>query len=493
MRFEILIYAKFILSAIRLQHSVFCGIMRLVKIDLSKYANLNICVAVSGGRDSMALLSYLLEHGVEFNISVCAVNFDHKIRGESSARDSAFVSAYCHEKGVPLLFFEWDEDIAKTETSAHNWRFSKYCQAVLPEILPDGTLWKGADAVATAHHLNDNAETVLFNLARGSGLAGLTGIGDLNFTSGNKPWKLIRPLAEVSRKGIDGYVLQNSIPFVDDETNFTEDYTRNKIRRRVLPELEKAVPDASKAIYRFSRIAAEDEEYFENLINERGLTVKTPYGYEILHCPEKPVFKRAALNVLRGEGVRDYTCEWLDKLYSLQFAQKGKKFEFSEYTAYCEDGKIAICISNPRGNPGECIPFSEYVEDRRKSFSGRQLYFGKEEYIGKEEGFDGGNAGTSLVKTLRFDFGKIPGNADIRFMRTGDVFEKFGGGRKNLGSYFTDVKIPVRIRKNVPVVASGSEILIVCGVEISDKVKIDGGTENVAICAAEDYLKLSKS
>lgn len=434
----------------------------------------------------MALLYYLLGHGKEFNISLCAVNFDHKMRGESSARDSAFVASYCRDKGVPLLFFEWNEDIPKTETTAHSWRFSKYCEAVMPKTLPNGTFWKGADAVATAHHLNDNAETVLFNLARGSGLAGLTGIGDMDFTSGNKPWKLIRPLAEISRKEIDGYVLQNSIPFVDDETNFTEDYTRNKIRRRVLPELEKAVPDAPKAIYRFSRIAAEDEEYFENLINERRLTTKTPFGYEILRCPEKPVFKRAALKVLRGEGVRDYTCEWLDKLYSLQFAQKGKKFEFSEYTAYCEEGKIAICITNPRESSEECIPFSEYVKEKRTSFSGRQLY------IGKEEDFDGEKT-TSCKKKLRFDLDKIPENAVVRFMREGDRFVKFGGGTKNLGSYFTDLKIPVRMRRNVPLVAVGSEIFIVCGVEISDKVKVDGGTENVAICAAEDYAKLSKS
>lgn len=472
----------------RLQDLIFRGIMQFVKIDISKYANLNICVAVSGGRDSMALLSYLLEYGAEFNITVCAVNFDHKMRGESSARDSAFVASYCREKGVPLLFFEWDEDIVKTEAAAHKWRFSMYCKAVKPGLLPDGTLWKGADAVATAHHLNDNAETVLFNLARGSGIGGLTGINDQCIAiPGNKKWTLIRPLASVPRREIDEYVLHNSVPFVDDETNFTDNYTRNRIRRFVLPELEKAVPNAAKAIYRFSRIAAEDEEYFENLIKERGLIKKTPLGYEIAHCPEKVVFKHAALKVLNSERIRDYTYEWLDKLYSLQFAKKGKRFEFDSYTAFCEENKIAICVADSAENPPNSILFKTFVNEKRTSFSGRQLF------IGKEKDFDGKNAGTSLVKTLRFDFDKIPQEAVIRFMQRGDKFAKFGGGTKNLGSYFTDLKIPVRVRRNVPLVAVGSEILIVCGVEISDKVKTDGLTENVAICVAEDYLRLAKN
>lgn len=469
----------------RLQLSFAGAIISYMKIDLSEYRGMNICVAVSGGRDSMALLHYLLAHGAEYGISVSAVNFDHKMRGESSARDSMFVNEYCKEHGVPLFFYEWDDTIGqKTESLAHFWRFKKYLEAVQPCILPNGKEWKGADAVATAHHLNDNAETVLFNLARGSGLSGLTGITDNDLSAlAKKTCKIIRPLIACSREEIDAYIAENNIPYVEDETNFTDDYTRNKIRHNVLPELEKAVPNAAKAIYRFSRIAAEDEEYFENLIKERGLIKRTALGYEIAHCPEKSVFKRAVLQVLSCCGVKDYTSEHLERLYELQFAEKGKKFEFLGLVVFKEEGKIAICIEKFLDHAENGCPFKEYYRFEHSKYFGQILYIEWESYF-NDEWYDS----LENPKTLKFDFDKISQSAVVRFMREGDKFKKFGGGTKNLGDYFTDKKIPVRIRKNIPVVADGSQILIVCGVEISDSVKVDEYTKTVALCVAEDYV-----
>lgn len=421
----------------------------------------------------MALLHYLLAHGAEYGISVSAVNFDHKMRGEVSARDSSFVAEYCKEHGVPLIFYEWECEGQKTETSARNWRRERYF---------DAAEYFNA-AVATAHHLNDNAETVLFNLARGSGLSGLTGITDIDLSVlANKPCKFIRPLIACSREEIDAYIAENNIPYVDDETNFTDNYTRNKIRHNVLPELEKAVPNAAKAIYRFSRIAAEDEEYFENLIKERGLVKYTALGHEIATCIEKPVFKRAILRALKERGIKDYTFEHLDRLYELQFAEKGKKFEFLGLTAFSEEGKIAICSDELLDYSENGCPFKDHYRFEYSKHFGQILYIEMEKYFNNEWYDSLGNP-----KTLKFDFDKIPKTAVIRFMREGDKFKKFGGGTKNLGDYFTDKKIPVRIRKHIPVIADGSQILIVCGVEISDSVKVDEYTKTVALCVAEDY------
>lgn len=437
-----------------------------MKVDLSKYRGMNICVAVSGGRDSMALLHYLLAHGKELGITVSAVNCNHKMRGENSARDSAFVAEYCKEHGVPLLFFEWNCDGQKTETSARNWRRMMYFAAAE----------RFNAAVATAHHLNDNAETVLFNLARGSGLSGLTGIDDVEYTSDGRRLKLIRPLIGCSREEIDEYIAENAVPFVDDETNFTDNYTRNKIRHNVLPELERAVGGAARAIYRFSRIAAEDEQYFEDLIAQRGLVRHTPLGWEIAYCPEKPVFKRAVLQALKG--AKDYTSEHLDRLYDLQFAENGKKFEFLGLTAYSENGKIAIRVDFSEDNATKEVPFLQYVST---NFCGQTLYITQDSFTDDL---------AENLKTLRFDFDKIPQTAVVRFMRDGDKFKKFGGGTKNLGDYFTDKKIPVRIRKFIPLIADGNQVLVACGVEISDTVKVDGSTKRVAFCVAQDYLKL---
>ena len=196
-----------------------------MKVNLAPYAGKKVCVAVSGGKDSMALLHYIEMHGKEFGITLSALNCDHGIRGEASERDSAFVAAYCGGNCIKLHLFKAENGQFKSENDARTWR-----QACYNSVLADG----GADLIATAHHMNDNAETVLFNLARGTALSGMTGITDLPASG------LIRPLIGCSRKEIDEYIEENDIPFVTDESNFTDDYTRNKIRHNVLPALEEA-------------------------------------------------------------------------------------------------------------------------------------------------------------------------------------------------------------------------------------------------------------
>lgn len=426
-------------------------------IELAKYADMKICVAVSGGKDSMALLHYLYTRAREYGITLSALNCDHKIRGETSARDSAFVKEWCGEHNIPLSFFVWQTEREKTESAARAWRLECYRKA----------LESGADAVATAHHMNDNAETVLFNLARGSSLSGMKGITD---GAG-----IIRPLISCTRGQIDNYIRENNIPYVEDESNFTDDYTRNKIRHNVLPELEKAVPNAVNAIYRFSRLAADDEEYFDGIIKERNLVKRIPQGAEIAFCKEKVIFRRAVLKGLRSfqSDIKDYTAEHLERLYNLQFAENGKRFGFLNLTAYKEEGKIAIIKETDIFC--EEVPFKNFCGD---SFCGQLFIICESE-------------GRGNTKTLKFDPGCIPESAVIRFMKAGDKFKRFGGGTKSLGDYFTDKKIPQRIRKQIPLIADGSEVLAVGGVEISDKIKITEKTEKIYYLVCDDYRALT--
>ena len=422
-------------------------------INLEQYSGKRICVAVSGGRDSMALLHYFYGNAEKFGIKLSAVNCDHKIRGESSLSDSRFVAGFCRERSIPLKFFEWNGDAVKTENSARIWRRECYRTALKPDS--DGG-WDGADMIATAHHMGDNAETVLFNLARGSALAGMTGITDCESESG---LKIVRPFIGISRSRIEEYVKENSVPYVDDETNFTDAYTRNKIRHNVLPELYKAVPGAERAIFRFSRLAAEDERYFEDLIENRGIIKNTPFGVEISLC-EPAVFKRAAVKAVAGIFKRkDYTSLHAESLFNLTRCAVGKKFEFLSLVAYREENAVGIAEKN--GLEGYCIPYNEYSGC---DFCGRLLKF---------------SPSPSQGKTLKFDAAKIPAGAVIRFMRNGDVFKKFGGGTKNLGDFFTDRKIPARIRKQLPLIADGNEVYLVAGIEISDKIKVTKDTKNV--------------
>ncbi len=411
--------------------------------DLSVYAGKHICVAVSGGRDSMALIDFIFTHTGEYGVSLSALNCDHKIRGEASARDSAFVADWCARREIPLLRFVWEFSGAKTEQAARAWRRSCFNKAL------DG----GADFVATAHHIGDNAETVLFNLARGSAVAGLTGISDGG--------RIIHPLIHCTRKQIEAYVAEHGVSFVDDETNFTDAYTRNKIRRNVLPELEKAVPGAAGNIFRLSRLAAEDEGYFQRVIDRDGILKITPYGAEIKRC-DPVVFKRAAVKAIKHFRRIDYTGEQLARLVELE---KNKKFGFLGLTAY--GGADKIVITQTEADSGE-IAFFEYC--------GNDFYGSRLIVSDNPEG-----------ARLKFDADRLPATAVIRFRRDGDKFKKFGGGTKSLGDYFTDMKIPLWLRGRIPLIADGDEVLAVCGVEISDWIRITENTERTAYIISDDF------
>lgn len=438
-----------------------------MNLDLTLYKNKRICVALSGGKDSMALFHYLLSHGAEYGITLSALNCDHCIRGEESARDSEFVRQYCASNSIKLHFFRADGLKFSNENQARVWRLNCY-----QSVINSGE----ADCIATAHHLNDNAETVLFNLARGAALSGLTGITDSPANS------IIRPLICCGRGEIDRYIEENDIPFVTDDTNLKDDYTRNKIRHTVIPALEEAVSGAVGNIFRFSRLAAEDEEYFSRQV--KTVLIDRPQGgFLIKSCTEPVIFKRAVRKIVQSYGKKDFTAAQLRTVYEMQWLGNGKRFSFLGLTAVKEEGGIAVTEDSPTGEAEE-ISFFEYLSR------------GEREYCGKsaEAGWENTLAGNSLsdgkaIKILRFDMDKIPENAVIRFRRDGDRFTKFGGGSKSLSDYLTDKKIPQSLRNTLPLVCLGSEVYIVGGVEISEKVKITPETEKVGIFACSDPLK----
>ncbi len=460
----------------------------------------------------MALLHFLHANAREYGLTLFAVNCDHGIRGETSERDSAFVKRKCEEWNVPLFAYK-ENCIAlanlrkvSVETAARDWRqfcYFKACQAA------------GGAVVATAHHLDDNAETVLFNLARGSGLSGVTGIcdGRLRIRAAEKDggicavWEggqrfctvtvdVIRPFIGLSRAEIDGYVAENGIEFVEDETNLTDGYTRNKLRHNVLPELEKAVPGAAKSITRFSYLARGIEDYIARQAAEKTRMSFNAGTALIATCSEYALFAYdAVFAISEWLHKKDYTLSHINSLYNLQFSESGKKFEFLGLVAYKEDGRIAICAKAEKIT--EEVPF----EYRRGEFCGKFLNITRDEKTLPLKNVNGeyvhldasdsyyttaeGDKFNSKFPVLKFDCSRIPDGAVIRTRRTGDKFCKFGGGTKSLGDYFTDKKIPVRLRDEIPLIAVGSDVLAICGVEISDKIKVTENTRDTGFIVCD--------
>lgn len=217
---------------------------------------MHVCVCFSGGVDSSVLLRILLSLRDELGLRISACHFHHGIRGEDADRDEAFCMSVCRELGVPLYRGFADVPALARETgksleeAARDARYAWFATLGKKE---------GIDRFATAHHKNDQAETVLFHLLRGTTVAGLRGIPP-------KRGDVIRPLLALSREEIETYAREYGIPYRTDETNFSEEHTRNYIRRTLFPAMEKVNPAAMEAILRLSRYASEDEAALNALL-----------------------------------------------------------------------------------------------------------------------------------------------------------------------------------------------------------------------------------
>ncbi len=213
-----------------------------------------VLCALSGGADSVYLLCKLLERGID----VCAAHYNHCLRGEESERDERFVRELCARRGVELRTGRGDvsgfarENGMGIEEAARELRYA-FLESAAREL--------PADLIATAHNADDNAETMLINLARGTGLRGLGGIPP-------KRGNIIRPILFTTRAEIECYLSENSISYVEDSTNAADDYARNRIRHSVVPVLRGINPNFSMSAARASRLLREDEEYLESLAQD---------------------------------------------------------------------------------------------------------------------------------------------------------------------------------------------------------------------------------
>ena len=429
-------------------------------LDLKKYKGKTICVAVSGGADSMVLLHFLKSQEQLFGYTVSAVNFEHGIRGKASLMDSQFVKEYCERRGILLYAYQENcleralKERVSVETAARNFRLERYA-----ELVKTGK----AEYIATAHHADDLAETVLFRLCRGASLSGASGIKA-------ESEYFIRPLLEKSKAEILEYARQHDLPYVEDETNKERIATRNVLRLDVLPVLEKVVSGATRNLSRFSSIALEDDEYLYKL--SEPLIAQEEHGFFVKFNDEKTLFRRACLTVMKRLGIeKDYTLTHLEDLFSLQFLAKGAK------------------ISLPNGVIAKKKDLGVYFTNEEESFvsfdpipfSVGTFRLGKYEISISEEEQENG---------LKLDLEKIPNDSVIRQRKEGDSFRKYGGGTKSLKRYLIDKKIE-KENRDMPIVASQNvgTVYAIFGVEISEDVKIDQKSKKIVYLTMKKYRR----
>jgi tRNA(Ile)-lysidine synthase len=226
-----------------------------------------ILVALSGGADSVCLLHVLLD--LKIRLEACHVN--HKLRGEASDNDEQFVRELCAKLGIKLHVREIDVKARQKKHQSLEEAAREARYAYFEEI--------GANSlIATAHTADDNVETVLLNLVRGTGLRGLCGIPPVR---GN----IIRPLIEVTREEVEAYLKEKGVEFITDETNFSDEFTRNNLRLNVIPLLEKINPVLNVRTTRMCESLRLDEEYLHEIAVcalERCAEGVAPYKVDLL-------------------------------------------------------------------------------------------------------------------------------------------------------------------------------------------------------------------
>ena len=441
------------------------------KALLERYARgKKIAVAVSGGKDSVCLLDLVLADPNIRKEDVVVVNVDHGIRGETSARDSLFVAEYCKNRGVECLCHKTSVPrLCRMTGRGEEEEAREYRRKVFAEVCER----RGVELVLTAHHKSDNAETVFLNIMRGSGASGIGGMAlfsDTAFSAG----KLFRPMLNNTRDEIDAYARANALPFVEDESNDDTKYSRNFVRKEVLPLLNRRF-NAENALDTLSKRAREDDEFINKFVDETEIE-RTVGGYKVktsVFFREPPIASRYALAMLR-KLTNDYTHNSVQSVMDCARLESGGKREISsKITAVNEYGYVALYENIPAHN----CDFDFGIGDFDFGCFTARVESAEISASDVADASRGDRA--ELSRTLFADADKVPATARTRNRFDGDTFRPFGGGEKKLKHFLVNTKIPQRLRGFLPLLCDGKNTLAVFGAEISPQLAVDENTKRI--------------
>ena len=426
--------------------------MKTVTDFISRYEliipGMKILCAVSGGADSMCLLHYLISHQAELGIEVVAAHYEHGIRGEESLRDSSFVTSFCREAGVQLVC---EHGNVPAYASAHSLGMEEAARLLRYDFLNRAAQSSGTDRIATAHNKNDNAETLLLNLTRGSGAAGLCGIPPMR---GN----IIRPLLAVSRQEILSYNAAYGVPFVEDSTNLSDDYTRNMLRHHVLPVLEEINPAFTDAALRTSELLRADELHLQR---EAKTFLEAHTREDSIPCDALLQLDRAIQSrALREVLPQAVGAKHVDAILSLL-----KK----DGLCYCDVPGARVRKEQGRlwFDKGDGQPVGEYCvpPEGELLLPSQRLKVRSEitEYHGEVH---------DLFNTFYLNCGEIYGNLLLTSPRPGDALRILGRGcSKTLKKLFTESGFTQRQRQEALVLRDDAGVLAVRGLAIAERTK----------------------
>lgn len=396
-----------------------------------------VLVAVSGGADSMALLCFLLSVKDKYSLDICVAHIEHGIRSNESKADAEFVKNFCNKNN--LKFYLKTIDAPKLAK-----KLGKGVEEVSREERYKFFDTIECDKIATAHNLTDNIETLIFRLARGTGLKGACSIPPVR-------GKIIRPLIEISSADIRTYCKQNNIEYRIDSTNFDDTYSRNLIRLNILPLLEKLNSDYQNNIANFISSINEDNSFIENQVLSVYDGVVTDSGIDILKIInfDEAVRKRIIKLYFEKNGVK-IDCFHLNEIEKLLYSS-GKVQLLGDNFAVSAKGKLRLAKLK------KCTDCGEFVTEIL-------------------------NINEFKAKNIDFycDCDKIVGSVTVRKRKAGDTVKPSGRGvTKTLKKLFNETAFPIEKRDDAIIVCDDDGIIGVIGICVDERAKVDKGTKRV--------------
>ena len=412
--------------------------------------NSRLLLATSGGIDSM-VLAHLL-HQLNYDIALCHCNF--QLRGLESFGDQNFVQEYATANQIPLFLTQFDTEAfandykLSTQIAARELRYNWFYELLETE---------GYDYIVTAHHADDNIETFLINLSRGTGLEGLVGIPAKND-------KIIRPLLVFSREEIQEYAKQNNIQWREDSSNASDKYLRNKIRHHLIPLLKELNPKFLESFQKTQIYLNQSQELVEDAAVMVYQQVAKEEGDTIVFNLEQ---------LLRLPNYKSYLYQWLNEfgftawedVYDLVEAQSGKQV-FSADFRLLKD-RTTLILSPIQEEEAEVFFIEKDIITIETPL---QLSFSKVNEIK--------NASHS---TIYVDEDQLVYPLLLRKWEEGDVFQPFGmnGKTKKLSKLFKDEKLSLIEKENRWVLWSGNQIVWVVGIRQDERFRINATTKNI--------------
>lgn len=455
---------------------------------------MHVLAGVSGGADSVCLLYTLKEYQRECRFALTVIHVEHGIRGEESLQDADFVERLCRQLEIPCHVVHRDVPELAARSGAS---LEEAAREVRYQVFDEMMDRMQADVTAVAHNENDQAETVLWNLMRGSALKGLGGMQPVR-------GRLIRPLLFTSREDIERILRDRGISYRTDRTNLETEYTRNRLRLELIPYVEEHLN--RKAVKHITEAAGnlrEAQSYIERRTDDAaGSCIETVSEGLVLKLPEyrqeDPYIQgellRTCIRRSLGErGLKDFGRVHIEMLRDLAEKPCGKELNLpGGLSVYRQNEEILFCKKQASGDGchGRDTSLPDRTPDSRRN--------GEKEYILPVNGtaeIDGILVQTeqipgSMVKrdeilsekkyTKWLSCDTIINNVCFRKRRTGDyLVVNAGGGKKKLKDYMIDQKIPQKKRDQMWLVADGSHVLWIPGYRISEAAKVTEETGQV--------------